>query len=86
MVSLCPQVIMHRVSTPKQKSASGPEEEQASLRRGIELYAPGSTLAEMAGVPQPGGGRGVQEAGVISPVPAQKPIGSGTWFDDEDRE
>jgi hypothetical protein len=86
MVSLCPQVIMHRVSTPKQKSASGPEEEQASLRRGIELYAPGSTPAEMAGVPQPGGGCGVQEAGVISPVPAQKPIRSGNRLADEDRD
>src|SRR3984893_10823522 len=55
------------MSTPQQKPAIGPEEDQASLRLGIELYAPGPPRRRWPGF-RSRGGRGRQEALIISPV------------------
>jgi hypothetical protein len=55
------------MSTPEKKSASGPEEDRASLRLGVELDVPLPPRRRRPGF-RSRGGRGVQEAGVISPV------------------
>ena len=58
---------LYYLSTPKQKSASGPEEVQASLRLGHWPRRASSAPAEMAGF-RGRGGHGFQETEVIPPV------------------